>query len=141
MNTYKKLIIAILFLAVFIGVLFVFNRNSINIQGSAGIRQESSFGYGGYATSGVISIAAGSRADVLGTSTARAFVSISTTCLQPIYLRFATTSGMDQNTATGGLVLTATSSPYEITTRNRYTGPIWASSTSACTLNVQEAKF
>ena len=141
MTKIKKIIIAIVaILGIGTGGAYVSDLGSN--------RPEASYGYSSVATSGAMTLTAGTKAMVLATSSRRAYAEFNTTCGLPVYLRMNTASTSLTVTpdeqyvpATGGIMISSTTPSYEIGQENRYTGVVYASSSAACVINVTEAQF
>jgi hypothetical protein len=91
-----------------------------------------------------MALSAGNSVSILASSTKRAYAifQVQSSCSVPVYLRFANSSGTQiGQPATSGIIITASSSPYEIKQENRYVGAVYASSSAACNLNITEAQF
>lgn len=132
----QKIAASLIALAAFLG-----GGEAILGNASAG-RPENAYSFMAHATSGVATLSAGNSIMILATSSKRAYADFSTTCSTPIYLRLANSSGTTLNLpSTGGLVLSASSTRYEIDTDNLYKGAVYASSSVACTVNITEAQF
>ena len=114
--------------------------NAPNNQPLGGIPNEE-YSFGSFATSGVITLSAGNQSLILATSSARGFAQFSSTCTSPVFLRFAVGSaGVANVPATGGFPIHASSSYFIERGANLYTGPVFASSSAACTVSVSESQ-
>lgn len=124
-----------------IGDITGFNESAFG--GAAGNRPETAFSWSSYATSGVVAMTAGQSKMILASSSRRAYAHISApACAVPVYLRFADSNGTTLTLPnTGGIVLNATNTVYEIQHENLYKAAVYASSSAACNVNVTEAQF
>jgi hypothetical protein len=111
--------------------------------GAAGNRPETAFSWSSTATSGVVAMTAGQSKLILATSSKRAYAYFNApSCAVPVYLRFADSNGTTLTLPnTGGIVLNATNTTYEIKQENLYRAAVYASSSAACIVNVTEAQF